>query len=94
MGNAFAWIRARLKGLKTIVSAGGVIIVGALNVAGTVDLHPLVAYFVSDEKQLGAVMVALGIMFGAYRFATTSPIFQAAPDPVAVPPLKNVDAGA
>ena len=82
----FAWIRAKLKGCKTLVAAAGVIGLGLLSVAGTIDLQPLIAYFVSDDKQRGAIMVVLGLMFGALRFATTTSVLTGSP-------ALNADAG-
>jgi hypothetical protein len=59
---------------RTMLAALGFLIVGVLDVVGAIDLRPLVAAFVA-EKEVGAVMVGLSLIFGVLRLITTSPVW-------------------
>ena len=69
-----AHIRARLVGLRTFVGAGAVALVGIAQLAGSVDITPLVHLFVKDQDQVGLVIVVLAVFFGFLRYITTTPV--------------------
>ena len=85
----FAALREKLKGYKTMlvsVSVGGL---GVLNVAGGVDLKPVITSFVSDEHQVALILVIAAIIFGSLLLITNAPVG----DKHGADPVKNVDDG-
>lgn len=63
-----------LKGWRTLAAAGSIAAVGLLSVVGSLDLTPLVALFVQDQKYLGVAMLAVGALFAGLRYLTSSAV--------------------
>lgn len=61
-----------MKGWRTLAAAGSLVAVGLLSVVGSLDLTPLVALFVKDQKYLGVAMLAVGGLFAGLRYLTTT----------------------
>ena len=68
-----------MKGLKTLLSSAAITAVGVANMAGAIDLHPLLTYVVKDEAQVGAIMVVLAVVFAGLRLVTTTPVASSVP---------------
>lgn len=62
------------KGFRTLMAAGSLVVVGLLNIIGTLDLTPLVGLFIENEKYIGVAMLAIGALFGWLRYITSTPL--------------------
>jgi hypothetical protein len=89
----WTWIVTKIKGFRTLFTAGSIFLVGLLNMVGGLDLRPLFSYFVKDEAQVGAIMVVLGIVFAYLRIISTTPVLQSEPVGTEAVPAKLVDEG-
>jgi hypothetical protein len=68
-------LSAKVKGWRTLIAAGATGLIGLADVAGAIDLRPLVRVFVNgDEAAVGAVMTALALGFALLRLITTGPV--------------------
>jgi hypothetical protein len=85
----FAALREKLKGYKTMLATVAVGGLGVMNVAGGVDLKPVITSFVSDEHQVALILVLAAILFGSLRLITTAPVGDKHGDD----PVKNVSDG-
>lgn len=83
-------IRTRMRGVRTFLTAGAFGLVGVSNLLGGIDLAPLLRTFVSDEKQLGAILVLIAVTFAVLRYVTSTPPGSADQD---APVKSGVDAG-
>jgi hypothetical protein len=68
-------LTARIKGWRTLIAAAATGLIGLADIAGAIDLRPLVRVFVNgDEAAVGAVMTALALGFALLRLITTGPV--------------------
>lgn len=85
----FAALRAKVKGLKTLIGSGVIALGSVAMTLSGVDLSPLLGVFVEEHK-VPAVACSIAVFFAIMRiFVTDTPVGQGAPGTM----LKNVDAG-
>jgi hypothetical protein len=76
-GNNIVWKKLwnRIRGWRTIAAALLTALIGIADVAGAIDLRPLVRVLVhGDEAAVGAMMTLLALMFALLRLITTGPV--------------------
>jgi hypothetical protein len=76
----FDHVRKIGQGFRTLIGAGALMAVGIADTLGTIDISPLVGLFVSDQRKLGAIIVALTLFFGMLRFMTKTSMFEREPE--------------
>ena len=59
---------------RTLGAALVFAITGVLDMAGTIDLRPIVEAFVGPQS-VGAVMVGLSLVFTFFRLITSAPVW-------------------
>lgn len=62
-----------MQGWKTVIVAGALVLVGFLQSLDWVSLIP------NDPKTVGWIVSAIGIVMGALRAASSTPVFKSSP---------------
>lgn len=75
------WDRARRvgQGFRTMLCSIAVALVGIADIAGGIDVSPLIGFFLPNKDAIGVVMVSLGLLFAVLRFFTSSVLFERHP---------------
>ena len=84
------WFRL-ITGGKTMLTCLFVLLVGLAQAFGSIDIKPLVSYFISDDKLVGVVMTVLGLVFAALRVFSTTPVPWSSLSPERLSARHNID---
>ncbi len=64
----------KVSGLRTLLIAGSFLVIGVLDVLGTVDLSTLIGHWVPDKDQVGFYVALAGLVMGLLRMITKTPV--------------------
>jgi hypothetical protein len=89
-----AALKAKLKGFRSFITAGAVAGIGMLQLAGDIDITPVLRLVVKDENEIGVILVIVAFLMVILRSITsTPPGASAAPVEQEGPRKKSVDEG-